>query len=565
MRLINTTTYKLEEFLDSEAPPYAILSHRWEENEEVMFREFNRGSSKDKAKKGYKKIKKACNQATRDELGYIWVDTCCIDKSSSAELTESINSMFRWYQKANVCYAYLSDVSGPDAKGDLGHSAWFRRGWTLQELIAPEEVEFYDGKWNFVGFKLDLAEEIASITGIQKGILKGQRQLKDISVAARMSWAASRETSRVEDLAYCLLGIFDVSMPLIYGEGERSFRRLQEEIVRRSNDLTIFAWEHKRESKERSSCDLFASTPACFVLRPTKSPTKGVNRSSKSAFIPAYSITNKGLLFDQFKHLFKIKTEGSRIRYVIPLGSRQQNNAITDFALQLRKVGPNVFVRYGGLLRLDRSERDMCVQISRLNFYIFLDAQDFNEAPLVKNPKGIHFSKNQRIHVQEVIPESHWDETNQMFFTPSEDKDLILAASCFILYGESSVQIIICIDFRKEQPTCRILVPEKIPEHKEQSSWLFGHKRMGHDVTWDDAKTDLTNNLGIRIPCLVDVDISLSLRKRVVSSISENEVYCLDFDCEPSADNSGNESSPREDTDEEEPLSVYNRNASFSE
>lgn len=131
MRLINTTTYELKEFLDSEVPPYAILSHRWE-NEEVTFKEFNRCSSKDKAKEGYKKIKKACNQAAEDDLGYAWVDTCCIDKSSSAELTESINSMFRWYQKANVCYVYLSDVSGPDAKGDLEHSAWFKRGWTLQ-------------------------------------------------------------------------------------------------------------------------------------------------------------------------------------------------------------------------------------------------------------------------------------------------------------------------------------------------------------------------------------------------------------------------------------------------
>lgn len=419
------------------------------------------------------------------------------------------------------------------------------------ELIAPAKVEFYDRKWNFVGTKLRFAEEIASITGIHESILEGQRQPNDISIAARMSWAASRETSRVEDLAYCLLGIFDVSMPLIYGEGERSFRRLQEEIIKRSNDLTIFAWEHEKKSEERDSCDLFASTPACFALRLPKSSRKCVYRSEELAFNPAYSITNKGVLFDQFKHLFRVETEDSRIRYVIPLGFRQKNGKVIDFARQLRKVGPNVFVRYGRLLRIDRSERDMLcmyVRIPRLNFYVFVDAQEFNKAQLLKNLEGIHFPKNERIRVHKVIPESHWDDTNQMFFTPPEDKVLVLAASCFIIDNDLRVQIIVCIDLRKEPPTYRILVPEEIPEHKEQSSWLFSHKRMGHDVTWDDAKTDLPNKLGIRRPCLVDAEegqlrISLSLRKRVVSSISENEVYCLDFDCEPFADNSSNESS----------------------
>ncbi|KAE9364800.1 HET-domain-containing protein [Stipitochalara longipes BDJ] len=262
MRLINTTTYELKEFnRDSEIPPYAILSHRWEK-EEVTFEEFNGYSSGVKAKEGYKKIKKACNQAAKDDLEYAWVDTCCINKSSSAELTESINSMFRWYQKANVCYVYLSDVSETYAEGELKHSAWFKRGWTLQELLAPSELEFYDRKWKFIGTKLDFVNRIASITGIDELVLRGERQPKNTSIAARMSWAAYRETSRVEDVAYCLLGIFDVSMPLIYGEGERSFLRLQEEIVKRSNDLTIFAWQHENGSEERDSCDLFAPTPA---------------------------------------------------------------------------------------------------------------------------------------------------------------------------------------------------------------------------------------------------------------------------------------------------------------
>ncbi|RYP01527.1 hypothetical protein DL764_006193 [Monosporascus ibericus] len=168
---------------------------------------------------------------------------CCIDKASSAELTEAINSMFRWYRNAEICYAYLSDI--PSAKRihqKLERSRWFTRGWTLQELIAPAEVVFYSMDWDHVGTKSELSASISSITKIDASFLDS-KNLMSASVAQRMSWAAHRETSRPEDIAYCLLGIFDINMPLIYGEGMKAFQRLQEEIIESyPMDYSFFAW-----------------------------------------------------------------------------------------------------------------------------------------------------------------------------------------------------------------------------------------------------------------------------------------------------------------------------------
>lgn len=171
---------------------------------------------------------------------------CCIDKTSTAELSEAINSMFSWYKNAWVCYAYLSDV--PDDADLSGHtssfalSRWFTRGWTLQELIASPDVIFYSVNWQSLGSKLGLCDLLTKITGIDEEVLK-YRNLESTCVAKKMSWAANRKTTRIEDTAYCLLGIFDVSMPLLYGEGAKAFTRLQEEIMKVSDDQTLFAWD----------------------------------------------------------------------------------------------------------------------------------------------------------------------------------------------------------------------------------------------------------------------------------------------------------------------------------
>lgn len=183
----------------------------------------------------------------RERVSHLWVDTCCIDKTSSAELSEAINSMFRWYQEATCCFALLEDVEANlEADGGVGEdfegSRWFTRGWTLQELLAPFEVHYFDRNWKRIGSNETLAQRISKRTNIPEDvILTGE--WPSATVAQRFSWMAGRETTRPEDLAYCLLGIFDVSMPMLYGEGERALIRLQEEIIRDTDDQSIFAWD----------------------------------------------------------------------------------------------------------------------------------------------------------------------------------------------------------------------------------------------------------------------------------------------------------------------------------
>ncbi|KAH7355012.1 heterokaryon incompatibility protein-domain-containing protein, partial [Rhexocercosporidium sp. MPI-PUGE-AT-0058] len=249
LRLIQTSTLRLESFLPGQIPEYAILSHTWTDGHEISYEEMEsivlNTSHSARNKFGYSKIVKTCEVARELGLDYIWVDTCCIKKSSSAELSEAINSMFQWYENAEVCIAYLADLPPTsNLENRMSRCKWFTRGWCLQELIAPRNVRFYNCRWIYIGAKVDsnLLSLVARISGIDERVLVDASSLTNISVAKKMSWAASRETTKPEDLAYCLMGIFDVNMPLLYGEGSKAFLRLQEEIIKRSNDLSIFAW-----------------------------------------------------------------------------------------------------------------------------------------------------------------------------------------------------------------------------------------------------------------------------------------------------------------------------------
>ncbi|CZR64700.1 uncharacterized protein PAC_14599 [Phialocephala subalpina] len=309
MRLLNARTLRLEEFFNSldGRPHYVILSHTWGKDE-VTLDDLRNGAPE--MKRGFAKLKLTCKQALRDGYEYAWIDTCCIDKSSSSELSEAINSMFQWYRLSKICYAYLEDVSVEDLakchvpddnhmssdeegafyQSKFAQSRWFQRGWTLQELIAPSRIEFYSSDWNYLGSSLELLNAIVMVTGITNTVLSSEesvkmRSLQEASIAQRMSWAAKRKTTRVEDEAYCLMGIFGVHIPLLYGEGRSAFVRLQEEIIKASADQSIFAWESSGPERRQ----LLAPDPSCFQHAGT------VIQVQQQSGQEPFSMTNLGL------------------------------------------------------------------------------------------------------------------------------------------------------------------------------------------------------------------------------------------------------------------------------
>lgn len=290
MRLLHSTLLKLEEFIDTSNVPYAILSHTWGDGE-VSFQDMQNGDGQNKA--GYNKILGCCKIAAADGFEYVWIDTCCIDKTSSSELSEAINSMYQWYQDADVCYAYLADIHAAYKEEEvtaatLSMSRWFTRGWTFQELIAPSTVIFFNADWQDIGTKHSLLTVLSEVTRVHSEALI-EAKLDNFSVAQKMSWASKRQTTRVEDIAYCLMGIFEINMPMLYGEGGRAFLRLQEEIMKKSDDHSIFSWELP------DACDmgdvysgLFATSPGGFY---------GCNEVVRHEYFdaPPFAITNKGV------------------------------------------------------------------------------------------------------------------------------------------------------------------------------------------------------------------------------------------------------------------------------
>ncbi|KAI3324047.1 vegetative incompatibility protein HET-E-1 [Xylariaceae sp. AK1471] len=241
LKLQDDGSLQFTEDIATGIPPYAILSHTWgHDSQEVNFNDIREGTGRHKD--GYQKIEFCCRQAVLDGLNHIWVDTCCIDKSNNTELSEAINSMFRWYQRAAKCYVYLSDVHKGEKGGGVDEplrstwksafrsSRWFTRGWTLQELIAPSSVEFFSADGERLGDKRSLEILVHDITGVAVNALRGS-PMSEFGVEERILWLTRRQTKKAEDKAYSLLGLFDVYMPLLYGEGENgAFERLRREI-----------------------------------------------------------------------------------------------------------------------------------------------------------------------------------------------------------------------------------------------------------------------------------------------------------------------------------------------
>jgi hypothetical protein len=380
MRLLNTKTRELESFFGKPAPAYAIFSHTWREGE-VTFEEFD--SIEAKKKPGYLKIKQACLQAEKDGLGWIWIDTCGIDKRSSAELSEAINSMFRWYQKADVCYAFLDDIHLVE---QFDQARWFSRGWTLQELIAPREVRFFNSKWEFIGERSDLASRIKSVTGINMKALRSLRldYLRSISIAKRMSWAADRHTTRDEDLAYCLMGLFNVNMPLLYGEGWNAFRRLQEEIMRLSTDQTIFVHYRLSDSPlsaikhrlARGGTNLLAKHPVCFES------SRKLHRIENQE--QSFQLTNRELAISMPMY----QVAESRTDYVAIPACHEERYLSARIGIRLRSITPTDdawFRSFLALLRLPMIKPQFGLPtFVRLPGVVVVDPKDLNRAQMMK-------------------------------------------------------------------------------------------------------------------------------------------------------------------------------------
>ncbi|KAE8453912.1 hypothetical protein EG329_007688 [Mollisiaceae sp. DMI_Dod_QoI] len=283
MRLLNTKKILVESFPSEESPEipdYAILSHRWGKRE-VTFQEIQDRAPSLQGTEGYEKVLKCCELASSVGFEYIWIDTCCIDKTNQVELDETLPAMFHYYRKSQVCYTYLADVpSGDDPHekdSKFRTSKWFTRGWTVQELVAPLYVTFFNQGWEEIGTKASLQKVVSEITGITSQILLTNYG-GEISVKDRLAWAANRETYEAEDKAYCLMGLLGVSMPVRYKEGEKeAFKRLQEEIDKLADESST------DPNRFDVSSWMVPETPYIFLIRkrPAGYPSELLNEMAQ--------------------------------------------------------------------------------------------------------------------------------------------------------------------------------------------------------------------------------------------------------------------------------------------
>lgn len=301
---------------------YAVLSHRWSLEGEPTFQMVTEKGLEGDAP-GIQKLKKFCDAAETLGCRLAWADTCCIDKTSSAELDEAILSMFKWYRNSAVCVVHLAMATDQNS---IPNDPWFTRGWTLQELLAPARIKFYGADWTPLSIfpndkkNTDIMRAVSEITGID---LRNLRYFSPglLNVREKMLWASSRKTTRVEDIAYSLLGIFDISMPIAYGEGKRAFRRLMEAIVHGCREWQIFAWAGPHSPYAtpfpESPSGYHALTDATAALMQSSLASRPVHRPwDLHVGYPFYAMTKKGLelevlLVEVMLHIHRESIEGT--------------------------------------------------------------------------------------------------------------------------------------------------------------------------------------------------------------------------------------------------------------
>ncbi|RYP33442.1 hypothetical protein DL767_004720 [Monosporascus sp. MG133] len=463
MYLIDTDTFELKYFSThtEQKDAYAILSHTWEEGQEVTFELFKHKESA-KTKNGWAKIAYTVQMARRNGLKYAWVDTCCIDKSSSAELSEAINSMFQYYEDARVCYVYLSDLpnvrsmKGPESpksrSASFAKCRWFTRGWTLQELVASRVVEFYDEGWNHYGTNESLVDAISSVTNIPSDVLKKKTPLQSVSVACRMSWAANRTTTKTEDRAYSLLGIFNINMALLYGEGDKAFIRLQEEICRQTADLSLFAWKAERlhwggliipGRKAPTSPYLgqvlhgiLASSPLQFAHAGSYIPFN----TGSSGYSGEYTLTNRGVRFDAVT----LKCDREAGRYLMSLDCHDRDSKTANpLAIRLMKVG-SAYVRSHADALFDWPVGAEGVYEERVYITKLLSSElseAYSRSILsIQLPDEGEETQRSFYEIKAVSPKPRWDPLRRSFFLGLGNQLCAMRVECNLRKFTSSPQ-----------------------------------------------------------------------------------------------------------------------------
>lgn len=492
MRLLNCRTKELEEFIGATIPRYAILSHTWEE-EEVLFHDIVLDNVDYKTKRGWYKIEKSCEQALRDGLDYLWADTICIDKSSSAELSEAINCMFKWYRSSAICYAYLCDL----AELGLENSRWFTRGWTLQEMIAPRELWFYDRNWTVQGSKSILLDKLHEITGIDNTALRGGN-LRFFSVARKMSWASKRQTTREEDTAYCLLGIFDISMPLLYGEGSKAFIRLQEEIIKEYDDESLFAW---RSTAFGHTSGLLAPSPAAFSLSANIVPCL----TQAPMLTGPITVTSRGIRlevpvekFDEAKAAYLVRLNCKSVSFAWDRGMRVGIIVAPVAKIQGYLSSASTYGRiHPDRLHLFSPNPDLALQT------VFLlkenHLQDFDlvayEVFLVRSMPRWPQGRSYRLAL--ALPSEAWEEKNATFRRPKLDND-----------GRPFVLV-----FRRDSPDntfCDLFI---IALGSESTAFHFKDEAIGGRI-WCNAIFRRVDNIED-----LDLDREIQLLRREVKTV----------------------------------------------
>ncbi|KAK1751135.1 heterokaryon incompatibility protein-domain-containing protein [Echria macrotheca] len=518
MWLINVHNYNLKEFLnENDLPRYAILSHTWGDRE-VTFAELKSGTVT--KGRGWEKIKETCRLARSERINWAWVDTCCIDKDSSANLTESLNSMFRWYQKSTVCYVWLEDLE-PATPFHIGiaRSRWVTRGWTLQELIAPRDMVFFDAEWGFRGDKRDKCVELSAATGIPEELLRMESRISDYTVAQRMSWAAKRVMTRVEDTAYCLLGLFEVSMPLIYGEGTMAFHRLQEEIMRRDNDMTLFAWNPLKDQPTNGRhCSLLAISPAAFL------GCGNIKKWPLSVYNPDFSVTNKGLRTTGYlalgQGLQKDESRPERLDYSmrvgrIPRGSQGDEQKFMIVSIVLWKAGPDLYLREREELLISSDEFDGVKDTVRSTIYIVTKMQPPDLGVLAEIRQGATRLIVPGSILRRPVPESYWSYSDLLFFEQSNGlEDVHLA---FVHVNVSPVVLPFVVVFVVGQGGRRRSYIFEADQDKRSTRKLFSLPRANLHVEFSefaDAYPDLPLKDRVRINVdHIDYVVSVGFRQ----------------------------------------------------